>query len=68
MFPNSVGRMILDGTENVRDHRELGGLAGRRLTMPPMPGMTASLGSVSMPGRTDAPWLALPAPILSLHR
>ena len=25
MFPNSVGRMILDGTEYVRDHRELGG-------------------------------------------
>ncbi|KAI1743498.1 alpha/beta-hydrolase [Xylaria scruposa] len=25
MFPNSVGRMILDGTEYVRDHRLLGG-------------------------------------------
>lgn len=25
MFPSSVGRMILDGTEYVRDHRELGG-------------------------------------------
>ncbi len=25
MFPASVGRMILDGTEYVRDHRELGG-------------------------------------------
>jgi pimeloyl-ACP methyl ester carboxylesterase len=25
MFPNSVGRMILDGTEYVRDHRILGG-------------------------------------------
>ena len=25
MFPTSVGRMILDGTEYVRDHRELGG-------------------------------------------
>lgn len=25
MFPNSVGRMILDGTEYVRDHRVLGG-------------------------------------------
>lgn len=25
MFPNSVGRMILDGTEFVRDHRLLGG-------------------------------------------
>ena len=25
MFPDSVGRMILDGTEYVRDHRELGG-------------------------------------------
>ncbi|KAI1179980.1 alpha/beta-hydrolase [Nemania sp. FL0916] len=25
MFPNSVGRVILDGTEYVRDHRELGG-------------------------------------------
>ncbi|KAI1191174.1 alpha/beta-hydrolase [Nemania serpens] len=25
MFPNSVGRMILDGTEYVRDHRMLGG-------------------------------------------
>lgn len=25
MFPDSVGRMILDGTEYVRDHRKLGG-------------------------------------------
>lgn len=25
MFPDSVGRVILDGTEYVRDHRELGG-------------------------------------------
>ncbi|KAK3367481.1 Alpha/Beta hydrolase protein [Podospora didyma] len=25
MFPNHVGRLILDGTENVRDHRERGG-------------------------------------------
>ncbi len=25
MFPDSVGRLILDGTEYVRDHRELGG-------------------------------------------
>ncbi|OHF02052.1 hypothetical protein CORC01_02631 [Colletotrichum orchidophilum] len=25
MFPDSVGRIILDGTEYVRDHRELGG-------------------------------------------
>lgn len=25
MFPGSVGRLILDGTEFVRDHRELGG-------------------------------------------
>ncbi|KAH8648668.1 hypothetical protein BX600DRAFT_475607 [Xylariales sp. PMI_506] len=25
MFPNSVGRLILDGTEYVRDHRQVGG-------------------------------------------
>lgn len=29
MFPNSAGRIILDGTEYVRDHRLLGGFVSR---------------------------------------
>lgn len=35
MFPDRAGRIILDGTEYVRDHRELGGFVSGDHTCPP---------------------------------
>lgn len=37
MFPDSVGRLILDGTEYVRDHRLLGGFVSIPTILVPLP-------------------------------
>lgn len=43
MFPDSVGRIILDGTEYVRDHRELGGFVSRSRTCVALPLLSTQL-------------------------